>query len=32
MNVNIDFMEKNVIQINGEITINVNVHVKKSCM
>ena len=32
MNFNIDFMEKNVIQINGEITINVNVHVKKSCM
>ena len=32
MNFNTDFMEKNVIQINGEITINVNVHVKKSCM
>ena len=25
-------MEKNVIQINGKITINVNVGVKKSCM
>ena len=32
MNVKIDLTGKNVIQINGEITINVNVHVKKSCM
>ena len=29
MNVNVDFTEKNVIQINGEITINVDVNVKK---
>ena len=29
MNVNVDFTEKNVIQINGEITINVDVSVKK---
>ena len=27
-NVNINLMKKNVIQINGEITINVNVIVK----
>ena len=29
MNVNVDLMEKNVIQINGEIKINVDVNVKK---
>ena len=29
MNVNVDLMEQNVIQINGRITINVNVSVKK---
>ena len=29
VNVNVDLMEKNVIQINGEITINVDVSVKK---
>ena len=28
MNVNVNLMEKNVIQINGRITINVNVSVK----
>ena len=28
VNVNINLMKKNVIQINGEITINVNVIVK----
>ena len=29
MNANADFMEQNVIQINGEITINVNANVTK---
>ena len=29
MNVNVDLMGKNVIQINGGITINVDVSVKK---
>ena len=29
MNVNVDLMEENVIQINGEITINVDVSIKK---
>ena len=29
VNVNVDLMEKNVIQINGRITINVDVSVKK---
>ena len=29
MNVNVDLMEKNVIQINGGITINIEVTVKK---
>ena len=28
MNVNVNLMEENVIQINGEITINVDVSVK----
>ena len=31
-NVNVNLMEENVIQINGGITINVNVSVKMSCM
>ena len=31
-NVNVYLMEKNVIQINVKITINVYVGVKKSCM
>ena len=30
MNVNVDFMEENVIQVNGEIMINVNVNVKNA--
>ena len=29
MNVNVNLMEENVIQINGGITANVNVNVKK---
>ena len=29
MNVNVTWMEQNVIQINGEITINVDVSVKR---
>ena len=28
MNINVDLMEENMIQINGEITININVSVK----
>ena len=32
MNVNVNFMEENVIQINGGTTINVSVSVKKSYM
>ena len=31
-NVNVDLMEKNVIQINGEIMINVDKSVKTSCI
>ena len=31
-NVNVDLMEKNVIQTNDVITINVDVPVKKSCL
>ena len=31
-NANANWMEENVIQINGGITMNVNVSVKPSCM
>ena len=32
VNVNVTLMEQNVSEINGGITINVDMSVKKSCM